>query len=82
AVGYVPLPLVLAFLAWSAAAAQVGALALGRYAPYPHASERPPRGPLREAFRQGVLFVRQRRRRHLTVVDGGEPSTEAETLEG
>ncbi|MGH2996304.1 MAG: M28 family peptidase [Gaiellaceae bacterium] len=82
AIGYVPLPLVLAFLAWSAAAAQVGALALGRYAPYPHASERPPRGPLREAFRQGVLFVRQRRRQHLTVVDDGEPSTEAETLEG
>jgi hypothetical protein len=82
AVGYVPIPLVLTFLAWSAAATQVGALALGRYAPYPGAAEQPPRGPLREAFRQGVLLVRRRRRRHLTVVDGGERSPEAETLEG
>jgi Peptidase family M28 len=82
AVGYVPIPLVLAFLAWGAAAAQVGALTLGRYAPYPDASERPPRGPLREALRQAVLLTRQRRRRRLTVVDGGESSPEAETLEG
>ena len=35
AVGYVPVPLVVAFLAWGAAAGQVGAVALGRYAPYP-----------------------------------------------
>ena len=44
AVGYVPVPLVVAFLAWGAAAGQVGAVALGRYAPYPDANERT-RGP-------------------------------------
>ncbi|MGH3042403.1 MAG: M28 family metallopeptidase, partial [Gaiellaceae bacterium] len=33
AVGYVPVPLVLAFLAWGAAAGQVGAVAVGAYAP-------------------------------------------------
>ena len=36
-VGYVPLPLLLATLCWGAVAAQIGALALGRYAPYPAA---------------------------------------------
>ena len=40
AVGYVPVPLVLAFLAWGAAAGQVGAVAIGTYAPYPDVSER------------------------------------------
>jgi hypothetical protein len=49
-------------LAWTAAAAQLAALAVRRYAPYPAASERPPRGPIREVVRHAVLAVRARRR--------------------
>jgi hypothetical protein len=61
AVGYVPVPLVLSFLVWGAAGAQVGAIVLGRYAPYPEASERPARGPVRESIRQAVLLTRRAR---------------------
>jgi hypothetical protein len=60
-VGYVPLPIALAFVAWGAAAAQVGALASGRYAPYPAREERPERGPIRESIRQTVLLARRMR---------------------
>jgi Peptidase family M28 len=76
AVGYVPIPMVVAFLAWGAAAGQVGAVALGRYAPYPEASERT-RGPLRDVGRQAILVWRRSRRRHLAAVD-----SEAERAEG
>jgi hypothetical protein len=62
-VGFVPIALVFAFLAWGAAAAQVGAVAIGRYAPYPAADERPRRGPIRESIRQVVLLSRQMRGR-------------------
>jgi hypothetical protein len=58
-VGYVPVPLVVAFLAWGAVAAQAGAVAVGRYAPYPAAHERPQRGPVRESIRQVVLLSRK-----------------------
>ena len=51
-VGYLPLGSALLFLVWAAAAAQVGALALGRYAPYAGGAEPPPRGPLRRALRR------------------------------
>jgi hypothetical protein len=80
AIGYVPVPLVLAFLAWGAAAGQAGAVALGRYAPYPDASERPARGPLREGVRQAILLGRRTRlrRRRLRVVDGGVSEAESE----
>jgi hypothetical protein len=61
-VGYVQLPLVLVGLAWAAVAAQVGALALGRYAPYPSPEERSARGPIREAIRRTVLANRRHRR--------------------
>jgi hypothetical protein len=82
AVGYVPVPFVLAFFGWSAAAGQVGAVALGRYAPFPEASERAARGPLREGTRQAILLARRvRGRRRLTVIDGGEAETQAERLE-
>jgi Peptidase family M28 len=47
AIGYVPLPSVVITLAWLAAAGQLTAVAAGRYAPYPSARERPPRGPVR-----------------------------------
>jgi hypothetical protein len=62
-VGYVPISLVVAFLGWGAVAAQTGAIALGRYAPYPAAHERPARGPLRESVRQAVLLTRRARAR-------------------
>jgi len=39
-VGYVPVPLVLIFLAWLAVAGQFVALATGRYGPYPSRAER------------------------------------------
>jgi hypothetical protein len=75
AVGYVPVPLVVAFLAWAAAASQVGAVALRTYAPYPDVSERTP-GPFREAGRQLALAVRRSRRRHLVAVDSEEDRAE------
>ncbi len=62
-VGYVPVPLALSFLGWGAVAAQTGAVALGRYAPYPAPHERPARGPLRESVRQAVLLTRRARAR-------------------
>ncbi|HEX5246519.1 MAG TPA: M28 family peptidase [Gaiellaceae bacterium] len=57
---YAPAPVFVIGLAWAAAAAQLVALSAGRYAPYPSAAERPPRGPIRETIRQLVLA----RRRH------------------
>jgi len=62
AVGYAPLPGFVIALAWAAAAGQLVALAAGRYAPYPSAAERPPRGPIRETIRRIVLARRRRRR--------------------
>jgi hypothetical protein len=61
AIGYTPFPLVLVALGWAAVAAQLIALAGGRYAAYPSARERPPRGPIRETIRRVVLGVRARR---------------------
>lgn len=58
AIGYVPLPAFGISLAWAAAAGQLVALSSGRYAPYPGAGERPPRGPVRESVRRIVLGVR------------------------
>ena len=63
AVGYAPLTSLAIGLAWAAAAAQLAALAVGRYAPYPSADERPRLGPLRRIVRAAVLAVRNRRRR-------------------
>ena len=62
AAGYAPLPLFVIALAWAASAGQLAALAGGRYAPYPSAAERPPRGPLRQTVRTIVLAQRRRRR--------------------
>jgi hypothetical protein len=62
ALGYAPLPLFVIALGWAAAAGQLVALAGGRYAPYPSAAERPPRGPLRQTIRSVVLAQRRRRR--------------------
>jgi len=60
--GYAPVPVFAIGLAWAAAAGQLVALAGGRYAPYPSASERRPRGPIRETIRRLVLAQRRRRR--------------------
>jgi hypothetical protein len=49
-VGYLPLGSALLGIAWTAAATQVGALALGRYTPYAGGVERPPAGPVRRSF--------------------------------
>jgi hypothetical protein len=62
ALGYAPVPGFAIGLAWAAAAGQLVALVGGRYAPYPSAAERPPRGPLRESIRRLVLAQRRRRR--------------------
>jgi hypothetical protein len=62
ALGYVPLPAVAIFLAWLAVAAQLTALELRRYAPYPTAAERPARGPVRSAVRRLVVGTRPHRR--------------------
>ncbi len=64
ALGYAPAPGLVVGLAWAAAAAQLAALSVGRYAPYPAAEERPPRGPIRETIRHLVLAERRRRLAH------------------
>jgi hypothetical protein len=74
ATGYVKLPAVMIAVGWLASAGQMAALATGRYAPYPNAQERPPRGPLRETVRRVVLTVRSMRRR--------ASDTERKALEG
>jgi Peptidase family M28 len=65
AAGYVKLPAVAIAAGWLAAAGQMTALTAGRYAPYPSARERPPRGPLRESVRRTVLTVRAARKRRV-----------------
>jgi len=62
AVGYVSLPLLVLVLAWLAVAGQLGALAVGRYAPYPDAGERPPFGPIRATIGALLLMLVRRRR--------------------
>jgi hypothetical protein len=62
AIGYVPIVAIILFLAWVACAAQLLAVAAGRYAPYPRRSERPPGGPVRDTVRTVLLGARSRRR--------------------
>jgi len=73
ATGYVRLFALVIAAGWLAAAGQVAALSVGRYAPYPSAAERPPRGPIRETVRRVVLGMRARRR---------TAGAESEALEG
>jgi hypothetical protein len=61
AVGYVQVAPVAIALAATACAAQLAAVATGRYTPYPERGERPARGPLRELVRTIVLGFRARR---------------------
>jgi hypothetical protein len=58
--GYAPAQGLVVALAWLAGAAQLVAITAGRYAPYPSAAERPPRGPVREIVRRAVLARRRR----------------------
>jgi Peptidase family M28 len=62
ALGYVPLPSIAIALAWLAAAGQLAAVSAGRYAPYPSARERPPRGPIRQLVRSVLLRFLSRQR--------------------
>jgi hypothetical protein len=63
AVGYISTVAFFLVLCWLAGAAQLTAIAVGRYAPYPSVSERPPLGPIRSAVRATVLALGGRRRR-------------------
>jgi hypothetical protein len=60
AIHYVTLPSVVIVLAWLAAAAQLAAVAVGRYAPYPSSRERPQYGPIRSTIRRVVRLRRTR----------------------
>jgi hypothetical protein len=64
AVGYVPVSAVAITLAGAACAAQLTAVATGRYAPYPGPGERPSRGPIRELVRTVAMTIRARRQAH------------------
>jgi hypothetical protein len=63
AINYVSIVAFLLVLCWLAGAAQLSAIAAGRYAPYPTAAERPPRGPIRNTIRVLILASRTRRTR-------------------
>jgi len=63
AVDYIPCIVMPLFAVWLAGTSQLTALATRRYAPYPPASELPPRGPLRRVLGGSVTAVRGRRRR-------------------
>ena len=65
AIGYVPLPAIVIALGWFAAAGQLAAAATGRYAPYPSARERPPRGPIRQLVGRLLGLVLGRRQTEL-----------------
>jgi len=61
--GYVSTTAFAVVLAAAAGTAQLGAAVAGRYAPYPAAHERGPRGPIRAFVRTVVLASRSTRRR-------------------
>src|SRR5580765_5332570 len=68
AVGWVPFAVLVFCVVWAAAAAQLAALAFGRYAPYPSAEERPPLGPIRRSIRHVVLSSRARQNARVQAV--------------
>ncbi len=61
AIGFVHLPAIAITLCGTACAAQLAAVAAGRYAPYPGPRERPLRGPVRELVRAVALSIRSQR---------------------
>jgi hypothetical protein len=62
-IGYVPFMVIPLLVVWLAATAQLAALTVRRYAPYPEAGEVPPLGPVRRIVRGTALAFRDRRRR-------------------
>jgi hypothetical protein len=64
-VGYITFVPFFLFLCCAAAAAQLTAIAVGRYAPYPSAADRPRLGPIRSTVQSIVLGIRTRRRAHI-----------------
>jgi Peptidase family M28 len=71
ALGYVNLMTLVLTAFFAAAAAQVAALSVRRYAPYPDVRQRPPLGPGRRLVRRVVLTTRARRRARAAA--SGEP---------
>ncbi len=65
-VGYIKTAAFAIALAGAAGTAQLASAAAGRYAPYPDARDRGPRGPIRGLVRAIVLGVRSRRRTRRT----------------
>jgi hypothetical protein len=74
AVGYVPFVVMPLLVVWVAGAAQLSALAVRRYGPYPEADALPPRGPVRRVLRRTYLAAHNRRR--------GAPEELPEAVEG
>ena len=68
--GYASSATAVVLLGWAAVAGQLGALASGRYAPYPSREQRP-RGPLRRAVRRFHLSRRRRSKPELKIEVGG-----------
>ena len=64
-VGYVAFVVVPLLVVWLAGAAQLAALSVRRYGPYPAADALPPRGPVRRVLRRTYLAVHNRRRQHV-----------------
>ncbi len=62
AIGWVHVSAVAISLGAAACGAQLAAVAVNRYAPYPGPGERPERGPFRELVRAIALAIRNRRR--------------------
>jgi hypothetical protein len=62
AIHYVTIPVFLIVLGWAVVAAQLTALTVGRYAPYPSAAERPRFGPIRSVVRRLLILAVGRRR--------------------
>ncbi len=59
-VGYVTWVTTALWLAWAAIAAQLGAIALGRYVPYMRGAEPPPPGPMGTVVSRAVRYGRRR----------------------
>ena len=72
AIDYVSIVAFVIVLCWLAGAAQLSAIAAGRYAPYPTAAERPPRGPIRNTVRAIALAVEGARSRRRATHDEPE----------
>jgi hypothetical protein len=62
AIDYVSIVSFVLVLGFLAGAAQLTAIAAGRYTPYPNAAARPPLGPIRSTVRSVILATRARRR--------------------